>query len=118
MGHPALPDTSRRDFLARTGLGVGAAALSDLFTGPVSAATTAAAGLGGLPHFAPRAKRVICLFQSGGPSHLDLLDHKPVLSQRFNEDLPDSVRQGQRVTGMVSGQSRLALQPTLALWQL
>jgi len=112
MGHPALPDTSRRDFLARTGLGVGAAALSDLFTGPVSAATTAAAGLGGLPHFAPRAKRVICLFQSGGPSHLDLLDHKPVLSQRFNEDLPDSVRQGQRVTGMVSGQSRLALQPT------
>ena len=64
------------------------------------------------PNFAPKAKRVICLFQSGGPSHLDLFDYKPVLSQRFNEDLPDSVRQGQRITGMVASQARLALQPS------
>jgi uncharacterized protein (DUF1501 family) len=66
----------------------------------------------GLPHFAPRARRVICLFQSGGPSHLDLFDPKPGLKDRFDEDLPDSVRRGQRITGMVSGQARLPVQPS------
>ena len=65
-----------------------------------------------LPHFAPTAKRVIFLFQAGGPSHLDLLDYKPGLKEYFDNDLPDSVRQGQRITGMVSGQARLPVQPT------
>ncbi len=106
--------TGRRDFLTRTGLGLGAAALSHLLRGEAFAAPAPAAGAGlpGLPHFAPKAKRVICLFQSGGPSHLDLLDEKPLLRTRFNEDLPDSVRQGQRITGMVASQARLALQPS------
>jgi hypothetical protein len=120
---------SRRDFLVKTGLGLGTAALAQLLgrdalaatpsspLSPLSAqplphATGAIGGLPGLPHFAPKAKRVICLFQSGGPSHLDLLDDKPVLRQRFNEDLPDSVRRGQRVTGMVASQARFAVQPS------
>jgi len=110
----------RRAFLSQTGLGIGAAVLAQLF-GRDAAATesvvTVPHGLPGLPHFAPKAKRVICLFQSGGPSHLDLFDEKPVLSQRFNEDLPDSVRQGQRVSGMVASQSRLALQPSKFVFQ-
>lgn len=109
---------SRRDFLAKTGLGLGSAALAHLFGGKLFGASStptlpgAIGGLPGLPHFAPTAKRVICLFQSGGPSHLDLLDDKPILRQRFNEDLPDSVRRGQRITGMVASQARLAVQPS------
>src|SRR4051812_1012940 len=104
---------TRRDFLAKTGLGLGAAALAQLFGHDLLAASGAVAGdspsanlaaspgspairgLPGLPHFPAKAKRVICLFQSGGPSHLDLLDEKPLLRERFNEDLPDSVRRGQ-----------------------
>jgi len=102
---------TRRDFLAKTGLGIGAAALAQML-GRESKADESVAAAPRFPNFAPKAKRVICLFQSGGPSHLDLFDNKPVLSQRFNEDLPDSVRQGQRITGMVASQARLALQPS------
>ncbi len=98
---------SRRDFLTRTGFGAGAAALHHLL-----GASTATAATPQFPNFAPKAKRVICLFQSGGPSHLELFDPKPILKTRFNEDLPDSVRKGQRISGMVSGQARLALQPS------
>ena len=101
--------STRRDFLGRTGLGLGAAALSQLM-GPSPA--SAAGGLPGLPHFAPKAKRVIYLFQSGGPPHLELFDPKPLLSERFDEELPASVRGTQRITGMVSGQGKLALQPS------
>jgi Protein of unknown function (DUF1501) len=103
---------TRRDFLAKTGLGIGAAALAQMLGTESKADDPAIAVAPRFPNFAPKAKRVICLFQSGGPSHLDLLDYKPVLSQRFNEDLPDSVRQGQRITGMVASQARLALQPS------
>ena len=114
---------SRRDFLVKTGLGLGTAALAQLLGRDALTAAEPAAGPGlphaaglgglpGLPHFAPKAKRVICLFQSGGPSHLDLLDDKPVLRQRFNEDLPDSIRRGQRITGMVASQARFAVQPS------
>jgi hypothetical protein len=99
---------TRREFLSRTGLGLGAAALSQL----MAPAASAAGGLPGLPHFAPKAKRVIYLFQSGGPPHLELFDPKPLLSDRFDEELPASVRGTQRITGMVSGQARLALQPS------
>jgi hypothetical protein len=102
---------TRRDFLAQTGLGLGTAALAQLL-GRDAFAAAPGTGQPGLPHFAPKAKRVICLFQSGGPSHLDLLDDKPVLRARFNEDLPDSVRRGQRITGMVASQARLAVQPS------
>jgi Protein of unknown function (DUF1501) len=115
------PALSRRDYLTKTGLGLGAATIAHLFDHEgVSAAERDGMqlqgheirGLPGLPHHAPKAKRVICLFQSGGPSHLDLFDDKPVLRQRFNEDLPDSIRKGQRITGMVASQSRLAVQPS------
>ncbi len=99
---------TRREFLSRTGLGLGAAALSQL----MAPAASAAGGLPGLPHFAPKAKRVIYLFQSGGPPHLELFDPKPLLSERFDEELPASVRGTQRITGMVSGQAKLALQPS------
>lgn len=103
---------NRREFLAKTGLGLGAASLAHLFENTAAAQSGQPTGLPGLPHFAPKAKRVICLFQSGGPSHLDLFDDKPVLRERFNEDLPDSIRKGQRITGMVASQARLAVQPS------
>ncbi len=86
---------SRRQFFARSA--VGAAALSTLLRSDLTAAQRQ-------PHFAPKAKRVIFLFQSGGPSHLELFDHKPELAKRHGAELPDSIRKGQRLTGMTSGQ--------------
>jgi len=94
---------SRRQFLRRTGLGLGAIALSRL---EAEGATARVA------HHVARAKRVIYLFQSGGPPQHELLDPKPLLAERFNEDLPASVRGDQRITGMTIGQDRLALQPS------
>ncbi|MBS1833293.1 MAG: DUF1501 domain-containing protein [Acidobacteria bacterium] len=64
-------------------------------------------------HFAPKAKRVIFLFQAGGPSHLDLLDYKPEMKDRFNQDIPPSVFGGQRITGMVASQDRLPVAPSM-----
>jgi len=66
-----------------------------------------------LPHFAPKAKRVIYLHMEGAPSQLDLFDWKPGLAERFDQDLPDSIRQGQRLTGMTSGQARFPVAPTM-----
>ena len=60
-------------------------------------------------HFRPKVKRIIYLFQSGGPSQLDLFDYKPLLNERDGEDLPDSIRQGQRLTGMTAGQRTFPL---------
>lgn len=107
---------SRRDFLAKAGLGLGAVALGALlnpFSGQAEGETVRAAvqgqGVLGLPHFAPRAKRVIYLFQSGGPSQQDLFDYKPLLRKLHGQELPDSVRRGQRLTGMSSGQASLPL---------
>src|SRR6185503_1760535 len=108
MNAPAL--LGRRDFLVRSTLGLGALAFGQLLGGAVQAASTGSSTL--KPHFAPRAKRVIFLFQSGGPSQLELLDYKPELKARFDQLLPDSVRMGQRITGMVSGQSRLPIAPS------
>jgi hypothetical protein len=65
------------------------------------------------PHFRPKAKRVIYLHMEGAPSQLDLFDYKPGLRQRFDEDLPDSIRQGQRLTGMTSGQARFPVAPSI-----
>lgn len=100
--------SSRRDFLARTGYGLGAAALSTLFGSKATAATDRA-----FPNFPPRAKRVIFLFQAGGPSHLDLLDYKPQIKDRFNQDIPPSVFGTQRITGMVAQQDRFPIAPTM-----
>jgi len=102
-GETPLTDLSRRDFLARFGLGLGAVALGELVHAETPEIVMPA------PHFAPRAKRVIYLFQSGGPSQLDLYDYKPLLNERNGEELPDSVRKRQRLTGMSANQSTLPL---------
>ncbi len=68
--------------------------------------------LPGLPHFAPKAKSLIYLHMNGGPSQMDLLDYKPNLAEMFDKDLPDSIRQGQRITTMTSGQARLPIAPS------
>ncbi|MEO1448767.1 MAG: DUF1501 domain-containing protein, partial [Bacteroidota bacterium] len=109
--HQYQPKYSRRDFLAKTSLGLGAAALGSLLNplGAFASPLNDRKGTLGSPHYAPRIKRVIYLFQSGGPSQLDLFDYKPLLNQRNGEDLPESIRKGQRLTGMSSGQSSLPL---------
>ena len=108
MNPPSLLD--RRSFLVRSTFGLGALALGQLMGG---AATTTGSSRGPLaPHFPARAKRVIYLFQSGGPSQIELFDYKPGLKEHFDQDLPDSVRMGQRITGMVTGQARLPVAPS------
>ena len=108
--HPLLQRQTllhRRHFLGQ--LGLGTAALADLLgrsceAGPPS--TPRSDLLPGLPHFAVKAKRVIYLFQSGGPSQMDLFDYKPQLDRWHGTDLPDSIRQGQRLTGMTATQAK------------
>ena len=101
---------TRRRFIQLSSTGVGAAALATLFhqdvlAGGGGAAPTSVGGLPGLPHFAPKAKRVIYLFQGGAPSQHDLWEHKPGLAKLRGTDLPDSVRQGQRLTPMTASQA-------------
>ena len=104
---------SRRRFFGQGAFGLGSAALASLLGKSASAAPSSGAaemqGLPGLPHFAPKAKRVICLFQSGAPSQIDLWDHKPLLRKYHGQELPDSVRQGQRITRMTIGQKSLPI---------
>ncbi len=104
-----LLDLTRRQFLGRASTGIGAAALASLLNPNLSAAQ----GVAGIPHFAPKAKRVIWLTQAGAPSQLDLFDYKPGLRELFDKDLPASVRNGQRVTGMTSGQARFPIAPSV-----
>ncbi|HTA29407.1 MAG TPA: DUF1501 domain-containing protein [Candidatus Cybelea sp.] len=99
---------NRRSFLRRSTLGLGALALGRLLGGVAEGAIPRPTGA----DFSPRAKRVIFLFQAGGPSQIELFDPKPGLEAKFNVDLPDSVRMGQRITGMVSGQARLPVAPS------
>src|SRR5881398_518383 len=103
---------SRRAFLARSTTGLGAVALASLLNEKLFGAATPSAALqsnGALKglHFAPKAKRVIYLFMSGAPSHIDLFDYKPKLKELTNTELPASIRMGQRITGMTSGQKQL-----------
>ena len=103
---------NRRQFLTKSSLGLGAAALSVLGNPSKLFGGTQIPGTGGLlekPHFTPKAKRVVYLFQSGGPSQLELFDYKPMLDKMHGEELPDSIRQGQRLTGMSSNQSSFPL---------
>ncbi len=105
------PHFNRREMLTRSGMGLGGLALAHLLN-PAKAnaeTPTASNGILGAPHHAPKAKRVIYLFQSGGPSQMDLFDYKPMLNKMNGEDLPASVRRGQRLTGMSSNQARLPL---------
>src|SRR5215218_1603562 len=101
--------STRRQLFSRTASGIGVAALSSL----LQRAGLAAPAMSGLPHFAPTAKRIIYLHQSGGPSQMDLFDYKPELQKRRGIELPDSVRMGQRITGMTSGQGTLPVAPSI-----
>src|SRR6478752_2092049 len=109
---PAEPfGITRRHFFSKTARGLGAIALAGLLPRAVQAAAkpSAADGLPGFPSFAPKAKRVIYLFQSGAPSQIDLFDYKPLLNQQNGEQLPERVRAGQRLTGMTAQQSSIPL---------
>jgi hypothetical protein len=99
----------RRTFLTRTSGGLGAAALSSLLN--------AEEPLQALPHFAPKAKRVIYLFQYGGPSQIDLFDPKPALAKLQGTDLPASIRMGQRLTAMTAGQSTFPVAQSIFRFQ-
>jgi hypothetical protein len=121
---------TRRELFGKTAMGVGTAALHTLLRGGglgagFLAASTAFAdqkpqirmgkprpGLPGMPNFAPKAKRVIMLFMNGGPSQMDLFDYKPKMEEQFDKDLPDHIRNGQRITTMTSGQARFPVAPS------
>ncbi len=111
MAYDRSLDLTRRHFFSRSAGGLGIAALSDLLAADLGFAS-GQPGLPGLPHFAPRATRVIYLFQSGGPSQMDLYDHKPDLRERQGTELPDSIRGGQRLTGMTAAQTSFPVAPS------
>src|SRR6476619_2840543 len=103
---------SRRDLLGQMATGVGGIALAGLLAENARATDSPAPHFAPAPHFQPRAKRVIFLFQSGAPSQLDLFDYKPKLADLRGTELPDSIRQGQRLTGMTSRQSSFPIAPS------
>ncbi|MSR44052.1 MAG: DUF1501 domain-containing protein [Phycisphaerales bacterium] len=112
--------TRRRFFGSVAGTmsaGLGAIALGQLIGSQSASATHTSVTpdeiLQKLPHFAPKAKRVIYMHMEGAPSQLDLFDFKPALHEQYNVDLPNSIRNGQRITGMTSGQARFPVAPTI-----
>ena len=119
--HQHNKNYSRRDFLTKTSLGMGALSMASMLdpmgllgqNNILQPTPALNGGLSGIPHFPPRVKRVIYLFQSGAPSQLDLFDYKPLLNKMNGQDLPESVRAGQRLTGMTSGQASFPLAGTL-----
>src|SRR2546425_10491536 len=113
---------TRRHFFSLNAAGIGTAVLATLLDGDLLRAESAAnqepadrpfPGLPGIPHFPPKAKRVIWLFQSGGPSQMDLFDYKPALKERRGQELPGSIRMGQRLTGMTATQDSLPVAPSI-----
>ncbi len=111
--HQHAAHLTRRQLFGRTAVGVGAAALGTLLNKSLPAAVgqpTNHGGLPGLPHFAPKAKRVIYLFQNGAPTHVDLFDYKPKLAEWHGKQIPDSVVGGKRFSTMTGGQT---LRPVL-----
>ena len=108
---------NRRQFLNRFGLGLGGVALAHLVNPLKVLGGTAEPGILGQPQFAPKAKRVIYLFMSGGPSQLETFDYKPLLNERQGQELPDSVRRGQRLTGMSGNQASLPLAGSIFKFQ-
>lgn len=102
----------RRTFLKRSAGGIGMMALASLLRRDLGAAEpVSAGGLPGLPHYRPKAKRVIFMHMAGAPSHIDLFEHKPQLEKLRGTNLPPSVRNGQRITGFTSGQKTLPVAP-------
>src|SRR5438105_7507195 len=118
--NPFLQHQTRRAFFKASGLAAGRIALGSLMFPDLfrtakahTGFTRTHAGLPGLPHFAPKARRLIYLFMNGAPSQIDLWDHKPRLAEMFDADLPDSIRNGQRLTTMTSGQKRFPVAPSI-----
>ena len=99
---------NRRQFFGRTALGLGTASMASLLSSDLLGRSVPTEGL----HHKATAKRVIYLFMSGGPSHIDMWDYKPRLRDEYGKDLPPEVRDGQRITGMTSGQKTLPLAPS------
>ena len=111
-------EPNRRQFFGDVGLRAGSIALASMLANSVGASDSVTEPdrvhlpLPGLPHFAPKAKSIIYLHMNGGPSQIDMWDYKPKLEEQFDKDLPDSIRMGQRITTMTSGQSRLPVAPS------
>ena len=104
---------NRRKFLSKLSLGIGSVALGSLLIPDLfGSKSDEEMLLAGLPQFAPKAKRIIYLFQNGAPSQLDLFDYKPKLIEMFGQDLPESIRMGQRLTGMTADQKKFPLAGT------
>ncbi len=101
----AVLNETRRQFFARGARGLGGVALASMLKGE--------GGLAGLPHFAPKAKRAIYLHMVGAPPQQETFDYKPGMGKWFDKDLPESIRQGQRLTTMTSGQSRFPIAPSI-----
>ncbi len=100
---------NRRHFFSKLSVGLGTVALGSLLVPDLLKQNGAGSLKSGFPNFAPKAKRIIYLFQAGAPSQLESFDYKPLLRERMGEDLPESIRNGQRLTGMTSGQDRFPL---------
>ena len=114
MANPILDNialVTRRQMFGTISTGIGLAALASL-TGSDSV-HAADRGLPGMPHFPAKAKRVVVLWQGGGPSHVDLFDHKPMLRQMAGRDIPDSVRGTTRLSTMSSGYGKWPCQPAI-----
>ena len=108
-GYESTVGMSRRHFLSSFGMGLGSIALSSLLKPEALLGATNSRGSLGTSHFPPKAKRIIYLFQSGGPSQLDLYDPKPTLIKKHGTELPEEIRQGQRLTAMSGNQASLPL---------
>ena len=108
-------NSNRRSFFQQASLSMGPIALAAIDSGAGHSAETSGRvhpPLEGLPHFPPKAKSILYLHMNGGPSQIDLWDYKPELAEQFDKDLPDSIRKGQRITTMTSGQARLPVAPS------
>src|SRR6202166_5304598 len=117
----AVLNETRRQFFARGAKGLGVAALATMLGNDMLGAPPsnlqAVGGQPGLPHFAPKAKRAIYLHMLGAPPQMELFDYKPGMSAWFDKDLPDSIRKGQRLTTMTSGQTRFPIAPSIFKFQ-
>ncbi len=117
--HDYLNHLTRRQFFAGAGLAMGGVALNWLaprLRAAPAPGTLIHPPMPGFPHFAPKAKRVIYLHMNGGPSQLDTFDYKPGLQEHYDVELPGSIRMGQRITTMTSGQARFPVAPSLFKW--
>src|SRR5258708_38773601 len=102
-------NVNRRHFLGKLSLGLGSVAVGSLLVPNLFKSGDDPLPALGLPHFAPKARRIIYLFQNGAPSQLESFDYKPMLTKMAGQDLPASVRMGQRLTGMTASQKKFPL---------